>query len=404
VSRLVVIGVAEPCLSNRQKELLEDCDFVFGTSRLKELTADISAEFYPITPLSEALQTAGSLLQRGRVAILASGDPLFYGVGRKLLQLFDDNELEFHPALSSLQRACALFKIPWDDAKIISLHGRSSDHLATSLLQASKTIVFTDTQNSPQALAQNLVGYFEELEAPTLLQDIRFLVAEDIGLATEKISRLPLRECAASNFSPLNVLCILAPFIREKSHTYSFGLTEEKIAHSRGLITKSEIRAATLHSLRLPKKGILWDVGAGSGSISIEAARSNKNLTVYAIEHKKEEIENIKNNIRRYHCFNVIPVFGRAPDILENLPAPDRIFVGGSSGALDSLVRVAAERLPAGGRIIINGVIEKTIEAAPKALKDNNFLISTSTIKVSRQSHTTTPTTFNPITIISGTR
>jgi precorrin-6Y C5,15-methyltransferase (decarboxylating) len=404
VCRLVVIGMADSLLSESQKSLLKSCSFVFGAQRFKDLLPTEGIEFFPITPLSDALKTIGTLLPQGNVAILASGDPLFYGIGRKLLQLFTKEHVEFYPALSSLQRACALFKIAWDDAKIVSLHGRKETHIATTLLQSSKTIVFTDKTNSPNTLALALINYFKELKATEFMQKVRFLVAEDIGIKSQKVSCCTLEECAGRHFSSLNVLCILAPFIDQKQENYNFGLTEETIQHSRGLITKNEVRAATLHTLRLPAHGVLWDVGAGSGSISIEAARSNPDLTVYAVEHKEEEIENIRRNICKYRCFNVVPVFGRAPEILNDLPRPDRIFVGGSSGSLMSLVRLAAERLPADGRIVVNGVIAKTIEAAPIALQKFNFSITSSTVTVSRESHTQSPTVFNPITIITGTR
>ena len=124
----------------------------------------------------------------------------------------------------------------------------------------------------------------------------------------------------------------------------ALGLTEDEVVHSRGLITKSEVRAATIHQLRLPKTGVFWDVGAGSGSISIEAARSHPELTLFAIEHKMEEIANIKANIRKFGCYNIIPVFGKAPEELTDLPAPDRIFVGGSSGTLSAIAEIAKNR------------------------------------------------------------
>ncbi len=127
------------------------------------------------------------------------------------------------------------------------------------------------------------------------------------------------------------------------SRPYQFGLTEDSIQHSRGLITKNEVRAATLHQLQLPRKGVFWDIGAGSGSLSIEAARANPHLTVYAIEHKEEELENIKNNIVKFGCYNIVPIFGRAPEALVALPDPDRVFIGGSSGSLPDIVALTCQ-------------------------------------------------------------
>ncbi len=153
-------------------------------------------------------------------------------------------------------------------------------------------------------------------------------------------------ETSKQKFSALNILCLLVPKIPDnKTCSYGFGLTEDSIEHSRGLITKNEVRAATLHQLQLPAEGIFWDVGAGSGSLSIEAARSNPQLTVYAIEHKEEEIDNIKNNIVKFDCYNIVPVFGKAPESLVHLPDPNRVFIGGSSGSLPGIVELLDKRL-----------------------------------------------------------
>jgi precorrin-6Y C5,15-methyltransferase (decarboxylating) len=229
------------------------------------------------------------------------------------------------------------------------------------------------------------------------------MVAEDIGLESQRLFSGSLVETVQETFSPLNVLYIEHRGCKQNP-CITFGLTEDDIIHSRGLITKNEVRAATLHQLALPDTGVLWDVGAGSGSISIEAGRSHPGLTVYAIEHKQEEIANIKANIRQFGCYNVVPVFGKAPEILSSLPAPDRIFVGGSSGTLPALAELADKLLPTDGRIVINGVIEKTIKEAPLLLAQHNFTARTTTISVTRTDCSNKTVTFNPITITTGSR
>ncbi len=228
-------------------------------------------------------------------------------------------------------------------------------------------------------------------------------VAENIGNDRQRLSAGSLQTMQSKEFAPLNVVCLQhrrQP--QEPVTTAAFGLSEDEIVHSRGLITKNEVRATTLHALRLPRRGILWDVGAGSGSISIEAARLTPDLTIYAVDHKEEEIANIKTNIRRFRTFNVIPVFGHAPGALAALPAPDRIFVGGSAGTLGDLIAVGAELLPAGGRLVINGVIARTVEAAPRLLKAAGFAVSTSQITVNRRNEDDDRVDFNPVTITVG--
>jgi precorrin-6Y C5,15-methyltransferase (decarboxylating) len=231
------------------------------------------------------------------------------------------------------------------------------------------------------------------------------LVAENIGLENEKIFCGNLLEGSKHSFSLLNVLCLLVPSLPDNSsYNYRFGLTEDSIQHSRGLITKSEVRAATLHQLQLPMDGILWDIGAGSGSLSIEAARANPGLTVYAIEHKAEELENIKNNIVKFRCYNIVPVFGRAPEALDQLPKPDRVFIGGSSGSLPEIIELLDRRLNNDGRLVVNGVIEKTVQVTPELMKKYGFTVTSSVIKVSRTEADGRTLDFNPITIMTGTR
>ena len=401
--KLFVLGMTDSILTTKQERLLINCSVIVGTKRFTELTVHLPGRFVAITPLATALASIRSSLQTGNVAVLASGDPLFFGIGRRLLAEFPEDTVQFYPALSSIQRACALFKVPWDDAKITSLHGRNTCHIPGLLLNNPKNLVLTDGENSPDHIAQLLLDYLRLIGETVLPDTIRVLVAEDLGLDNEKLFCGNLLEASKQQFSPLNILCLLVPGVPDNT-TYRFGLTEDSIQHSRGLITKNEVRAATLHQLQLPTTGILWDIGAGSGSLSIEAARMNPELTVYSIEHKEEELENIKNNIVKFGCYNIVPVFGRAPEALDYLPDPHRVFIGGSSGSLPDLVTLIAKRLETAGRLVINGVIEKTVQAAPELMKKHGFTINSSIIQVSRTGSDGSTLAFNPITIMTGTR
>lgn len=403
MSRILVIGVADPVLSTRQRSLLSDCLVIVGARRLREMAAGFAARYEAITPLAEAMAALRCALPHGNVAVLASGDPLFYGIGRRLLAEFPEASIDFFPALSSIQRGCALFRIPWDDATITSLHGRSEAHLPGLLLRPGKHLVLTDGTNSPGRIAAGLLDYLAAIGEDDLPAAIRMLVAEDLGMATERVFRGTLAEGLRQKFSALNLLCLVIPNLPEDPG-YSFGLSEEQLHHSRGLITKNEVRAATLHQLRLPASGVLWDIGAGSGSLSIEAARANPGLTVYAVEQKNEELANIKKNIVKFRCFNIVPVAGSAPSALAGLPLPQRVFIGGSGGALPEIVPAVAARLVAGGVLVINGVARKTVETAPGLMRAQGFSVQTSVVQVSRTDPEQHTVNFNPITIMTGNR
>lgn len=404
MTRIFVIGIAEEQLATWQEQLLQQCTLIIGAERYSEMLPGFSDRYIGITPLQSALAKVREALPHGKVAILASGDPLFYGIGRRLLGEFPQEKIEFFPALSSVQRACALFHIPWDDAKITSLHGRTTGHLPGLLLGHPKHLILTDATNSPDALAGQVLDYLQAIGEDELPATIRMLVAEDISLATERVFSGSLGDIRSRRFSALNITFLLIPGAAQGSPVYRLGLTEEMIHHNRGLITKNEVRAATLHQLRLPETGVLWDVGAGSGSLSIEAARANPGLTIFAIEQKEEELANIKKNIVKFRCFNIVPVPGRAPDVLAGLPAPQRVFIGGSGGALPAIVPTVAARLAEGGILVVNGVAQKTIDTAPGLLRASGFTVQSATVQVSRTDPGGNTTHFNPISIMTGRR
>jgi precorrin-6Y C5,15-methyltransferase (decarboxylating) len=400
MSDIRIIGISTPLLSERRRDLLSTCRLLVTAKRFAPLATELGIPFFPISPLNAAIEALHRHLPQGDIGVLVGGDPLFFGIGRRLLAEFPGDKLHFYPATTALQRACARFRLPWDDAVVSSLHGRSHHHLPGLLLRHAKNLLFTDTDNSPDRIAASLLDYLQLIEENTLAANIEVRVAEDLDLESERIFCGSLTETAARQFSPLNVVALLVP--GQCPLPYRFGLSEEQIKHSRGLITKNEVRAATLHTLKLPQEGVLWDVGAGSGSISIEAARQNGGLIVYAIEQNEREQANIKENIRRYRCYNVIPVQGRAPDSCLNLPDPQRVFIGGSGGNLAAILSMAASRLASHGLVVVNGVVDATIKTTPRLMQEHGLQIVMSTLQVSRHDGGGDRTTFNPITIITG--
>ena len=226
-------------------------------------------------------------------------------------------------------------------------------------------------------------------------------MAENLGLQDETLHEGDLEYISGEKFSPLNMVLVEQNTIPEK--TSCFGLNEGDIHHSRGLITKDEVRAASLHKLSLPQQGVFWDIGGGSGSISLEAARLNPDLTVYTIEKKPEEQENIRRNIKEFNTYNMHLICGEAPEALIELPSPDRIFIGGSGSHLEPIIAFSVPRLNKGGKIVVNAVLQKTADKAPVYLMQHNLLVETATIAVTRQKISEQqPTVFNPITIITG--
>ena len=181
-----------------------------------------------------------------------------------------------------------------------------------------------------------------------------------------------------------------------------FGLGEDEIRHSRGLITKDEVRAAALHRLRLPATGVFWDIGGGSGSVSLEAARFCPELSVYTVERHPAEQANIRANIRTYGAYTIHLVDGEAPAALANLPDPDRVFIGGSGGQLEAILTAVVPRLRPGGRLVVSAVLARTETTARRVLAQLCRRVTSATLAVTRHEPGGPDRVLNPITFITG--
>jgi precorrin-6Y C5,15-methyltransferase (decarboxylating) len=183
------------------------------------------------------------------------------------------------------------------------------------------------------------------------------------------------------DFHPLNVVLLTGKI---KWATGGFGRREDAYQHSGGLITKAEVRSVVLGALEIPSKGVMWDIGACSGSVSIEAAGLAPGLRIIAVEKNKERIEDIKANIRRYQTLNIDLIEGNAPEVLEGLPEPDRVFIGGGGGDLLSILKKVIHRLKGRGPVVATAItLESLMLLLDKPALDG-FRIEVSQVQVSR--------------------
>lgn len=400
MSRIELIGISGPALAAEHWPVLRRCVAVAASRRYRPLVEGLGCPLIDIAPLPTMLDTTEAALATGDVAVLASGDPLFYGIGRTLIARFGPKRLRVHPALSAVQLACARFRVPWDDLALISLHGRGDGDIPGRVLRHRRAMLFTDNRTSPDRVAASLLTALEACDDRERIAALHLRVAENLGLADERLTGGSLHDIAARRFSPLNMVLVEQPDLTEPP---CFGLTEAEIQHSRGLITKDEVRAATLHRLRLPATGVFWDIGGGSGSVSLEAARLCPDLSIHTVEKKPEEQANIRTNIRRFGAYTIHLVNGEAPEALAGLPTPDRIFIGGSGRRLEAIVEAAVDRLADGGRIVVNAVLPHTETTALDCLHRLGLRVSASTLSVTRRPYPEGESrSFNPITLITG--
>jgi precorrin-6Y C5,15-methyltransferase (decarboxylating) len=277
--------------------------------------------------------------------VLATGDPLCFGMGATLVRRLGREQVTVIPATSSVQVAFARAGVPWDDARILSAHGRPLAPVVPHALDARVSAIFCGPDNPPQRVAEALLGGG--------MEDCRCVVAEQLGGPVERVVDATLSQVARGHFHPMSVVVL----DRDASNAApaaprDFGRPEADYSHARGMITRAEVRAVGLALLRPAGALVIWDVGAGSGSIGIEAAGLAPGARVYAVERDPEQLTHLRANVASHGCGGVEVVEGEAPEVLSALPDPDRVVVGGHGGRLGEFLGVLRQRLRPGGRVV----------------------------------------------------
>ena len=318
---------------------IEAAPLVVGAPRHLRTLTPIGARTLPIDgPLADVLDALER--ERGGVCVLASGDPGFFGIVRVLAERFGPDRLDVHPAPSSVSLAFARLGLPWDDAAVISAHGRPLAEAARRAVRHAKAAVLVAPDAPPEALGRELCA----LGPPHR----RAAVCTRLGEPDERVDVLTVEELAAGSFDPMSVVVLLDGDGVAEAPTLEWGRSEERFAARDGLVTKAEVRAVVLGKLALPPAGVVWDVGAGSGSVAIEIAALAPGVRVMAVERGGEDVRRIEANASA-HGVTVDVVHGEAPGALDALPEPDRAFVGG--GGIAVLDAVLA-RLRPDGRVV----------------------------------------------------
>jgi precorrin-6B C5,15-methyltransferase / cobalt-precorrin-6B C5,C15-methyltransferase len=330
-----------------------------------------------------------------RTVIVASGDPMFYGIGSYLSSKLP---IEVYPTVSSVQWAFAKMGEKWQDAEFISVHGRIMKGLAQRIDGCEKVAILTDETNSPNAIAKYLLSYG--------MTEYRAFVGENLGSQDERCRFFQLEEMADAEFSPLNVVILQKT---KAGPTWSLGIDDDEFLQrkpDKGLITKKEIRVLSISALRLHAKSVVWDIGTCTGSVAIEAAKIAREGAVFAIEKNAHDIEICKENLKKFRV-DITLVHGKAPEHLDEFADPDAIFIGGTSGEMGPLLDVCCQRLKRNGRIVINAVTIETLAQAAEGLKQRGFQVDVMLAQISRSKPILELTRFdalNPICIITAKR
>ena len=375
---ITVIGLHDPrLLPAPLHERIMRCDLLAGGARHLEAFPEAAGERLMIDAQIDTLleRLTAAHVHGKQIVVLASGDPLWYGIGATLRRVFAAEDLDIIPAPSAAQLAFAALAEPWHDALLLSAHGRPLEPVLARLLgQPQRAAVLTDDRNTPATIARRL------LDAG--FPDCAAAVCERLGGSEQRIIRAPLSSIAKQHFDPLNVL-VLLPDADDAADERPFGLYDDELEHD-GLITHLEVRAVALALLRLRPESIVWDIGAGSGSVALEAARIAWRGQVYAVEHDPERMIRLRSNLQRWGGARIHAVHGSAPEACARWPDPHAIFIGGSGGRLDELIAMCAERLRPGGHVVVNLVTLELLEEALAALRGHGLTATVRQVAASR--------------------
>ncbi|HVL28931.1 MAG TPA: precorrin-6y C5,15-methyltransferase (decarboxylating) subunit CbiE [Acidimicrobiales bacterium] len=331
---------------------LREADVLAGAPRhLAALPHDLPGERRASSSVDELVTTAAAARSAGRRACLvASGDPGFFGIVRLAAARLGPGALAVHPAPSAVSLAFARLGCSWDDAVVVSAHGRPLHEAVVVAAAAPKAAVLTAPGAPPESLGRALVA--------AGCGPRQVAVCVRLGEPSEAVAHTDLDGLASGSFDPLAVVVLRTPAL--SAPTLAWGRPDRSYSHRHGMITKAEVRAVALGKLALPPAGVLWDVGAGSGSVGIECARLAPGLAVYALERRAGEVERIRANAAGTP--SVRAVHGEAPAALAALPDPDRAFVGG--GGLGVLDAVLARLRPGGVVVATYASLDRAASAA----------------------------------------
>ncbi|HDS17345.1 MAG TPA: precorrin-6Y C5,15-methyltransferase (decarboxylating) subunit CbiT [Proteobacteria bacterium] len=343
-----------------------------GRALLSALAAFAGEKVVLAADSAKAVATLCQLAARGRrILVLASGDALFHGIGGTFARLPAERRRDFAlriiPGPTAFQGLFAFLQKPWEAARFFSLH-QGGALPAREIISARLAVVYGGGRRNAARLAAELLEIFPEQERrPAVL-------AENLGLAGERIVSSNLAAIAALACGPLSFLVLLEDEAGTERPFLALGLEDAFFAPENGLITHPEIRAAALAKLRLPPSGVLWDIGAGSGSVGLEAAGLRPEMRVFGLEKKAERVARIRTTMQKLGLANYGISLGSAPAGMKLLPPPARIFIGGGGEQLPLIMEQAFAALVSGGRMVVAAVtmeaLQQLIAWRPEACRE----------------------------------
>ena len=358
---LVGIGMGNPeTRTLGMEKAIHDADCLIGAKRMLE-SVNVHGKRQHSAVLAKEI--AGFIRQSvdQTFAVLLSGDTGFYSGAKGLLAELTDMDVEVLPGIGSLQYFCSKLQRAWEDIRPVSLHGRDCDFVG-EVRRNTAVFALVGGGNGINLALQRLVD--------AGLSALNAHVGERLGYPDERVVHGTVLELIWEKWDPLSVLLVENPGCRDFVITH--GLPDEAFDRDETPMTKSEVRSISLSKLALTQGAIVYDVGSGSGSVSVECAIQAREGRVYAIEMKEKALALTRHNAEKFSLSNLEVIAGKAPEVFEELPTPTHAFIGGSSGSMRGIIDSLLKKNPS-VRIVVNTVTLETMAELTEIAKEFDF-------------------------------
>ncbi|SFM44392.1 precorrin-6y C5,15-methyltransferase (decarboxylating) subunit CbiE [Thermodesulforhabdus norvegica] len=325
------------------------------------------------SPVEAIVRRVIELSSRKRVIVLASGDPLFFGIGATFAKHVGSENLLILPNISVVQYFFSKICKPWDDVRFFSLHGRDNREFFFWLRNGKSVVLFTDEKRNPAFIARLVVEYG--------FSRVTFVVGELLGTEKERIMWGSADQVAEEHWEDPNIVALFPDDAFQKCPGFR---DDELYLHQRGLITKREVRTFVLGALCLKPGQILWDLGAGSGSVCIEACSMTPLRMAFAVEKDPTRYQDLVKNTKKWGCGEIFCVQGNAVELVRDLPRPDRVFIGGTGGWVEALLQAIEARCSGLVPVVLTCVTFGTLHSLERYARERGHSFEAFQVNVSR--------------------
>lgn len=389
--RLIGIGMdGGATLTEAARAAIDGADAVFGAKRVTEPFSGGSAPVFNTWKADEISE----IIKREKfrnICVLMSGDCGFYSGASRLIDKFPGFEVEVIPGISSVSYFAAKIKLPWQDMKFVSLHG-----VENSIVRNVRRNRYCFFLLGGDASAAHICGELCDYG----LREIKVYFGENLGYPTERIVSGAVEEFVSTRSEKL---CVLVTENPDFERSAQFGIDDGEFLRVSGIpMTKSEVRAVVMSKLAVGDGDICWDIGCGTGSVTVEMALQCGSGRVYGAEISDVAADLTGRNCIKFGCDNVRAYHGKAPEILEDLPAPDCVFIGGSGGKLEEILKAVFGAAKRGARVVVTAVTLDTLERCRRVFSEHGITAEIVQAAFSRVGAGSMISALNPIFIIKG--